>query len=147
MLDMGEPVKVVDLARDMIRLSGQEVKITFTGLRPGEKLYEELYDDDEQLCPTPHPKILAARHYPYSLDRLHAGLDRLAEEVEANADRIVASLVELVPEYRPERFRMGEPPASHLEDDAVTAHYARRPPGVVRLRACPKARERQPLAS
>lgn len=63
-LDMGEPVKIVDLARDMIRLSGfseQDVKILYTGLRPGEKLYEEPLASDENLLPTPHSKLKVAR--------------------------------------------------------------------------------------
>ncbi len=64
-LDMGDPVKIVDLARDMIELSGyqvgRDIDITFTGLRPGEKLYEELFTEDERPVPTAHPKILMAR--------------------------------------------------------------------------------------
>src|SRR5690606_2132877 len=62
-LDMGEPVRIVDLAKDMIKLSGleeDEISILFTGLRPGEKLYEELLADGERTLPTPHPKLRIA---------------------------------------------------------------------------------------
>jgi FlaA1/EpsC-like NDP-sugar epimerase len=63
-LDMGEPVRIYDLARDMIRLSGyteEDIHIEVTGLRPGEKLYEELLADSEQTLATPHPKLRIAK--------------------------------------------------------------------------------------
>ena len=70
-LDMGEPVRILDLARDLIRLSGlkegKDIEIVFSDLRAGEKLYEELYDQHEERLPTPHPKIFLARHRPCSL--------------------------------------------------------------------------------
>ncbi len=110
-LDMGEPVRIVELARMMIRLSGkteQEVPVVFTGLRPGEKLYEELLADDETTLPTPHPKLRVARHG----DSDGPGIDLQALRLrfqagtqgapEPDAPTVKHWLAALVPEYRPQ---------------------------------------------
>lgn len=102
-LDMGEPVKIVDLARDLIRLSGfaeDEIKIEFTGLRPGEKLYEEPLADDETTLPTPHPKLRIARARsvdPGWLDELRVWL--MIPPV--SPEKLRSELARWVPEYRP----------------------------------------------
>ena len=103
-LDMGEPVRIADLARDMIRLSGRgedEIKIVYTGLRPGEKLYEELLSDDEHTRPTHHPKlrIAKARMVPAGwLDELLEWLKAPAPKSDAEVRR---DLRRWVPEYQP----------------------------------------------
>jgi FlaA1/EpsC-like NDP-sugar epimerase len=104
MLDMGEPVRIVDLARDMIRLSGLEegtdIEIQFTGIRPGEKLYEEMFFDHEVALATEHPKILRARngHEQYCSD---AAIDELIQAAVAGApDNVLrARLQLLVPDF------------------------------------------------
>ncbi|MEQ8399089.1 nucleoside-diphosphate sugar epimerase/dehydratase [Thalassobaculum sp.] len=105
-LDMGEPVKIVDLARQMIRLAGlvpdEDVRITFTGLRPGEKLYEELFHDSEALEPTAIPALRRARPRTTDLALLARGLDEL--EAAARSRDTAATqrtLARLVPEYAP----------------------------------------------
>jgi FlaA1/EpsC-like NDP-sugar epimerase len=101
-LDMGEPVKIVDLANDMIRLaepSEEEIKIVYTGLRPGEKLFEELLAHDEQTRPTPHPKLRVAKAREVDAGLLD-GIARWAGEDRTPDDSDVRrELKRWVPEY------------------------------------------------
>ncbi len=104
-LDMGEPVKIVDLARDLIRLSGMrdgDIKIEFTGLRPGEKLYEELLADDENTLPTPHPKLRIAQARMVSADELATMLSWIAIDVAVADGMVRERLCQWVPEYTPD---------------------------------------------
>ncbi len=103
-LDMGEPVKIVDLARKMIRLSGyteDEIRIEFTGLRPGEKLYEELLADSEHTRETPHPKLRIAQSREVE-SRLLTTLGDLFDGTPCMSDDEVRNtLRSFVPEYQP----------------------------------------------
>lgn len=105
-LDMGEPVRIVDLARDMIRLSGfseEEVRIEFTGLRPGEKLYEELLTDSEQTLPTPHEKLRVANADPAPDAEWFAQLeDWINGPAPASEEDLKLKLRSYVPEYFPQ---------------------------------------------
>jgi len=106
MLDMGEPMKVIDLAKDMIKLSGfteEEIEIRIVGTRKGEKLEEILVGKNETLIKTPHPKILLVK---FDADHIHR--EKLSGEVQElmksaiqmDADTIREILTRLVPEYR-----------------------------------------------
>ena len=104
-LDMGSPVRIQFLAEQMIRLSGkipyQDIDITITGLRPGEKLFEELFHDMEQLEKTSHEKILLARHREVeweTLNRAFDGFKRYCEQPDA--EHLLGLLTGLVPENR-----------------------------------------------
>ena len=105
-VDMGEPIKITELARQMIRLAGlrpeKDVEIVYTGLRPGEKLTEELFHDQESLVATRHPGLLLAAPRTTNLELLIRGLDELAERAETGQHQEVLDLLHrLVPEYNP----------------------------------------------
>lgn len=104
-LDMGESVKIVDLAKDLIKLSGFEpdtdIKIEFSGLRPGEKLYEELLLSEEGLENTRHKSIFIGKPLDISMDEVLSGINSLEECINKNAD-IKIPLMAMVPTYRHE---------------------------------------------
>jgi FlaA1/EpsC-like NDP-sugar epimerase len=102
-LNMGEPVKIADLARDMIKLSGfteEDIGITFTGLRPGEKLYEELLADDEHTMLTPHPKLRIAKARGVDAQWLERLLVWLKQDGIPSDAEVKIGLAKWVPEYR-----------------------------------------------
>ena len=103
-MEMGEPVKIVDLARDMIRMSGfseDDIRIEFTGMRPGEKLYEELLADGETTQPTPHPKLRVARADDRPDAAWFEALEHwISRDAASDPDQAKRELARFVPEYR-----------------------------------------------
>jgi len=127
-LDMGEPVKIVDLARELIRLSGLrpgiDIDIVFTGTRPGEKLFEDLSTKGEDMVPTGHEKIFVWRNRPCDSEQIRAILDKLQKALVSTADNeIVRALCEVVPEFRPPKG-CGEAAENREQtsESAPTAH-------------------------
>ena len=102
-LDMGEPVRIIELAREMIQRAGlregRDIELRVTGVRPGEKLYEELACDDEQTRPTTHKKIGIWQLPPAHPATVRHMLDRLYQVIDAPANEVVAALSECIPEY------------------------------------------------
>ncbi|MDY6823183.1 MAG: nucleoside-diphosphate sugar epimerase/dehydratase [Thermodesulfobacteriota bacterium] len=106
LLKMGTPIKIADMARDLIRLSGFEpdvdIKIEYIGLRPGEKLYEELITEGEGIVPTDHEKIMVLRGVEKDLVSLNGNIDKLIRYAESqDVTNIRAQLKGVVPEYAP----------------------------------------------
>jgi len=108
LLDMGKPIKILDLAIDLITLSGlkpwEDIDIVFTGLRPGEKLYEELLIDGEGILPTHHPKIMIAKSLELSREEMNLEMDHLLRILGENGrEEAQVWLKRAVPEYSPEK--------------------------------------------
>lgn len=99
--DMGDPVKIADLAHRMIQLSGaKDVKIVYTGLRPGEKLYEEVLSNTENTLPSFHEKIRIAKVKEYDFEQVSKEIDALVELAKSYDEmKIVGKMKEIVPEF------------------------------------------------
>ncbi|TPE39992.1 nucleoside-diphosphate sugar epimerase/dehydratase [Pontibacter mangrovi] len=111
--DMGEPVKIVDLARKMIKLAGLvpevDIPITYTGLRPGEKLYEELLNEEEKTIPTHHSKIRISKVRNYSYDQVVLDIDELVQLNKTKDElQVVRKMKQIVPEYISKNSRFEE---------------------------------------
>ncbi|MBR5610261.1 MAG: polysaccharide biosynthesis protein [Bacteroidales bacterium] len=110
--DMGEPVKIADLAKNMITLAGLElgkdINIEYVGLRPGEKLYEELLSNEENTIPTVHKKIFLAKVRRYNYEDVKANFEKLKEAaVTMDKEATVAQMKEIVPEFKSCNSRYG----------------------------------------
>lgn len=102
--DMGKPIKILDLAKKMVRLSGlkenEDIQIVFTGLRPGEKLYEEVLANSESTIPTHHPKILIGKVREYDFSEVQKEIDQLIAAFDTQDNFIIVQLMKkLVPEF------------------------------------------------
>ncbi|MEW8207602.1 MAG: polysaccharide biosynthesis protein, partial [Candidatus Thiodiazotropha taylori] len=103
-LDMGEPIKISYLAEQMIHLSGrtlgQDIQIEYIGLRPGEKLYEELFHEKEELAKTSHQKVLLAHHRQVDWQWLNGVMQQMSSATEAlDSQQLRLLLGQLVPEH------------------------------------------------
>jgi FlaA1/EpsC-like NDP-sugar epimerase len=131
-LDMGEPVRIYDLALDLIRLSGltegEDIEIVFNGVRPGEKLYEELFFSGDEVLKTSHPKIMKARYDAPDL-RVYMQIVQLIESAMRNASDsyLRRSLEEIVPDFQsPSRVMRSTPTAEVIERTPLAALGASR---------------------
>ena len=109
-LEMGEQIRIVDLARDLVRLSGlpqDAIEIAYVGARPGEKLHEVLYFDEEEALTTSHPKVRAAYHRPYSVDEVLDAIRELELTLQHGDAAVREKLKDIVPEYTPSTGLLG----------------------------------------
>ena len=130
-LDMGDPVRILDLARDMIRLSGADpdrIPIVFTGLRPGEKLFEEPLAFEEAERPTPHPKLYIAGVRPASRDAVGQMIALCERDRAASDGEVRARLQSWIPEYAPPAGAPVKPLPAPVADDAARAPTPLRAP-------------------
>ncbi len=116
-LDMGKPVKILDMANEMIKLAGltpnEDIEIEITGLRPGERLYEDLFDDAEELLPTSHAAMMAAR--PRVADRafVEKGISAMVQAAGQGEDATVRELMgRLIPDFTSAETKVGQNPSS-----------------------------------
>lgn len=119
--DMGKPVRIADLAERMIELSGRRgIRIEFTGLRPGEKLYEELLTDEETVLPTRHPKIKIAKVRHNNFAKASSDIERLIEVARTYDDEATLRIMHsIVPEYHTpgQKDSVGQPDAARTTDE------------------------------
>lgn len=127
-LDMGQPMRIVDLAREMIQQQGlipdKDIMIEFTGIRPGEKLYEELACDNEQTLPTAHPKIRVWQLAVATDRQIRNMLNLLADVIDGSRDAVVSALRQIVPEYSGTCTTAPALTAHTLDDPAASASVA-----------------------
>ena len=118
LLNMGEPVKILDLAKSMIKISGYEVdkdiEILFTDVRPGEKLFEELRYDDENVCKTSNPQIFVCKSRKYNWDIINTQINELLNNIY-NSERVNIILNDIVPEYK-----NGHKILKHVDEDVLS---------------------------
>lgn len=124
-LDMGEPVKIADLAADMVRLSGfstDEIKIEYVGLRPGEKLYEELLADDEHTMPTPHEKLRIAQARTADISWVNSLLLWIEGLHGTHETQMKLELSSWVEEYSPQILNVTDGHAQSISQQHITLH-------------------------